>query len=121
LFLINHPLSLIFMLKTLFSKFILYFHCLSSLDYTNLLTLPQYSGISNNNYVQVIHFYTQLAENYSSINLRTVGITDSGHPLHLVTFSPSEIFNFKELQKENAILLINNGIHPGEPDGIEAT
>jgi hypothetical protein len=31
-------------------------------------------------------------------------------------------FNLAEIQKKNkAILLINNGIHAGEPDGIDAT
>lgn len=77
--------------------------------------------IQQKTYVEVISFYEALKKNHSSINIKTFGQTDSGHPLHLVTFSPSGNFDFSELQKEKAIILINNGIHPGEPDGIEAT
>jgi hypothetical protein len=48
--------------------------------------------------------------------------TDSGKPLHLVTFNPNRSFEseFSPVQKQN-ILLINNGIHPGESDGIDAS
>jgi hypothetical protein len=35
-------------------------------------------------------------------------------------FNPEKQFNL-EIQKNKAILLINNGIHAGEPDGIDAT
>jgi hypothetical protein len=46
--------------------------------------------------------------------------TDSGEPLHLVIFNPEKSFNLAEIQKNKAVL-INNGIHAGEPDGIDAT
>jgi hypothetical protein len=35
-------------------------------------------------------------------------------------FNPEKQFNLAEIQNK-AILLINNGIHAGEPDGIDAT
>lgn len=50
-----------------------------------------------------------------------MGLTDSGEPLHIVTFSPENDFDFKSLEKNKVMLLINNGIHAGEPDGIDAT
>ena len=53
--------------------------------------------------------------------MEEMGLTDSGEPLHIVTFNPDKQFDFKKIQKEKAVLLINNGIHPGEPDGIDAT
>ena len=51
-----------------------------------------------------------------------MGHTDSGEPLHLVTFNPNRTFEteFSDERKQN-ILLINNGIHPGESDGIDAS
>lgn len=76
---------------------------------------------NKNSYHEVISFYENLSNNSNKIQMLEVGNTDSGHPLHLVTFSPDGNFNFSELQKNKAIILINNGIHPGEPDGIEAT
>jgi hypothetical protein len=35
-------------------------------------------------------------------------------------FNPEKSFNLAEIQKKT-VLLINNGIHAGEPDGIDAT
>jgi len=67
-----------------------------------------------------------------------MGITDSGKPFHLVIFISDKTFGFNKihLPKKNTILinnfnkihlpkkntiLINNGIHPSEPDGIDAS
>jgi hypothetical protein len=72
-------------------------------------------------YGDVIDFYIKLAKEFSSINIQTIGSTDSGKPLHLVTFSAQGDFNFQKLAENKTILLINNGIHPGESDGIDAT
>ncbi len=55
------------------------------------------------------------------VHVQNIGATDSGRPLHLVTYNPDGDFNFKKLQENKAIVLINNGIHPGESDGIDAT
>jgi hypothetical protein len=36
--------------------------------------------------------------------------------------SPDKDFNFESIRKKNKrVILINNGIHPGEPDGIDAS
>ena len=41
--------------------------------------------------------------------------------MHLVTLNGEANFNFSEIRQNKRILLINNGIHPGESDGIDAT
>ncbi|RKR06998.1 zinc carboxypeptidase [Maribacter vaceletii] len=79
------------------------------------------SGQQTATYDEVISFYLKLAKEYSSINVQTIGETDSGHPLHLVTFNPEGEFNFKKIDPKKITILVNNGIHPGEPDGIDAT
>ncbi|WP_037315202.1 M14 family metallopeptidase [Salegentibacter sp. Hel_I_6] len=78
-------------------------------------------GKETGTYEEVIDFYTQLAKSSDKISLEEFGETDSGKPLHLVVYSPSEDFDFEGLRGENSIILINNGIHPGESDGIDAT
>lgn len=78
-------------------------------------------GLETATYVQVIDFYIKLAKEFSEINIQTIGSTDSGKPLHIVTFNSSDGFNFKKITKDKTIILINNGIHPGESDGIDAT
>lgn len=72
-------------------------------------------------YLQVIDFYIQLAKEFPEINIQTIGNTDSGYPLHVVTFNSDGDFNFQKIGKDKIIVLINNGIHPGESDGIDAT
>lgn len=72
-------------------------------------------------YAETIDFYIKLAKNFPEINIQTIGETDSGYPLHLVTFNLDGEFNFKKIRENKTIILINNGIHPGESDGIDAT
>ncbi len=69
-------------------------------------------------YQQTIDFYRLLADNYPQISLMGIGMTDSGKPLHLVVYNSDKIFDFDKITKST--ILINNGIHPGEPDGIDA-
>ncbi len=72
-------------------------------------------------YLQTIDFYIQLAKEFPQINIQTIGETDSGLPLHIVTFNSESDFNFQKIGNDKVIILINNGIHPGESDGIDAT
>ena len=74
------------------------------------------NGLETVTYDQTITFYQNLANKYPEIKIQKMGSTDSGKPLHLVTFS----INSQDKYSKNTIL-INNGIHPGEPDGIDAS
>ena len=80
------------------------------------------NGTETATYEQTIGFYSDLAENYPEISIQAIGETDSGKPLHIVTLNSNNEFNFEAIRKNGKrILLINNGIHPGESDGIDAT
>ncbi len=70
-------------------------------------------------YEQTIEFYKKLAKSYPEIKIQKVGMTDVGTPLHLVLFDTDKNFNPLETRKNT--ILINNGIHPGEPDGVDAS
>lgn len=72
-------------------------------------------------YSETIEFYMALAKEFPEINIQTVGETDSGYPLHVVTYNPDGDFNFKKIGQKKTVILINNGIHPGESDGIDAS
>ena len=70
-------------------------------------------GLETATYQQTIQFYNNLAEAYSEISIDSIGETDSGKPLHIVTFNKDEVFDFSKIREKNKrILLINNGIHP---------
>ena len=89
-------------------------------DFTTVFEKSQ--GFETATYQETISYYKELANNYSEISIEAIGETDSGKPLHIVTLNPNANgFDFEKLRKENRILLINNGIHPGESDGIDAT
>ena len=73
-------------------------------------------------YHQVLPYYQQLARKYDQIKIMKYGPTDSGEPLHLVVLSKDKNFAPGDVRRKNKrILLINNGIHPGEPEGIDAS
>ena len=71
---------------------------------------------------ETIEYYRYLDEKHPEALLMEVGLTDVGKPLHLFLISDNELFT-PELVRDNnkSILLINNGIHPGEPCGIDAS
>jgi hypothetical protein len=77
------------------------------------------NGNQSATYQETIAYYSLLSKGFPSIKIEEMGLTDSGERLHLVLFDRDKKFNLK--QKNKAVLLINNGIHPGEPDGIDAT
>jgi hypothetical protein len=90
----------------------------------NNFTTPFERGNGNQSttYEECIAFYEKLDESFANIQMIYKGTTDSGKPLHLVLFSSEGKFDFDEyFTKNKAVILINNGIHAGEPDGIDAT
>jgi hypothetical protein len=73
-------------------------------------------------YDEGIAFYQLLARNFRTIQMKEKGLTDSGKPLHLVLYSKSKQFDIQKLKAQGkAILFINNAIHPGESDGVDAS
>ncbi|MDX1317412.1 M14 family metallopeptidase [Xanthomarina gelatinilytica] len=95
---------------------------LSSQSPKEFLTVFEKSeGKETGTYSEVIRFYKNLSATYPEISMQEMGLTDSGLPLHMVVFNTDTYFDFSEIKKSKRILLINNGIHPGEPDGIDAT
>ena len=71
---------------------------------------------------EAISFYRDLDEKYDEATLLEMGMTDAGQPLHLfIISSDGESIPAKIHDEGKAIVLINNGIHPGEPEGIDAS
>lgn len=73
-------------------------------------------------YFEIIDWWQKLDQQSGKVKMLTMGMTDAGYPLHLVVVSNNGDYNFENIRKNNKrIILINNGIHPGEPDGIDAS
>lgn len=89
------------------------------------------NGNQTATYQECINFYRTLSKEQPSVSLLTYGSTDCGEPLHLVvvTNGIAPIDSKKERQdfikkikrEEKAVLMVMNGIHPGEPEGIDAS
>src|ERR1700740_3507765 len=80
------------------------------------------NGIQTPTYFEIIDWWQKLDKQSEKVKVLTIGMTDAGYPLHLVIVSADKNFNPESLRKKNKrIILINNGIHPGEPDGIDAS
>nr|WP_294777777.1 M14 family zinc carboxypeptidase [uncultured Flavobacterium sp.] len=78
------------------------------------------NGNQTADYAEILRFYNQLDADFETIKTQTFGVTDSGEPLRVVIFDTDKTFDYPS-KPEKIFLLINNGIHAGEPDGIDAT
>ncbi len=79
-------------------------------------------GTEASAYVQTIDFFTRADAQSKQIRMIEKGTTDAGYPLHVVLVSPDGNFDPNAWQKQGkVIIMINNSIHPGEPDGTDAS
>jgi len=104
------------------------YHLLSLLLFFTMTTSAQLTPYEKSGkketatYDEVIAHYKLLAKTYPQARLLSYGNTDFGKPLHLLVLSAEKNFDPAAIRKANKrVLLINNGIHPGEPEGIDAS
>ncbi len=92
--------------------------CLSGVLFFSLLFLKVngqlFQGNTSASYEEAIGTYTRLAEENPDVRFDVVGSTDIGRPLHLFVID-------RPSTQPKATVLVNNGIHPGEPCGIDAS
>lgn len=87
-----------------------------------LTVFEETNGQHTGTYQQVIRFYQGLDERSDKVQMQSMGTTDAGYPLHLVLFSNDGVFDPRRWHAAGkVVILVNNGIHPGEPDGIDAS
>jgi hypothetical protein len=73
-------------------------------------------------YAQIMDWWNAADRASKKISVMQKGPTDAGFPLHLALISDQGYTTVGQAQKDGKlIILINNGIHPGEPDGIDAS
>jgi Zinc carboxypeptidase len=85
---------------------------------------PFSAGNTTPSYSQIVGFYEKLHQQYPNITRwETLGPSDAGFPLRVFLIVPplqeplgKELSNLAPIR-----VLINNGIHPGEPEGINAS
>ncbi|MCI0716429.1 MAG: M14 family metallopeptidase [Chlorobi bacterium] len=92
-------------------------------NYINSQMTPfEKNKLTTTTYDECIGFYKSLDKKYEQVKMIEAGETDIGRPLHLVIISKDKVFEPEEVRKNGKVILfVNNGIHPGEPDGIDAS
>lgn len=89
---------------------------------SQLCRFEKSNGTETATYFEAVQWYKDLDKTAPAVLVKEMGLTDAGYPLHLVLVSADGKFDPVQWHKQNkAVILINNGIHPGEPDGIDAS
>ncbi|MBK1889408.1 peptidase M14 [Undibacterium sp. 14-3-2] len=70
---------------------------------------------------ECIQFYQRLAAAFPrTLQFFEIGRSDAGRPLHAGVVTADGVFDREQLQREGRpVFFNNNGIHPGEPEGID--
>jgi Zinc carboxypeptidase len=80
------------------------------------------NGRQTATFVEAIEYYKKLSTTYNTVMLGDAGITDNGYPLKVVYYTKDGKFTKDDWKKNNrVVIMINNDIHPGEPDGVDAS
>ena len=105
----------------LFTCFALLF--INFINAQNITTVFEKSnGTKTPTYFEAIDWWQKLDAQSGKVKMLTMGMTDAGYPLHLIVVANNGDYNFDNIRKNNKrVILVNNGIHPGEPDGIDAS
>lgn len=106
-------MRLAFTIQFLF--FLFHFDCFSQKLAKNYLQNETY------NYQDLIEVYKNFDLQSEQLNLIECGESDAGFPIHLAVFNNLKKFDASKRNENDLVLLIMNGIHPGESDGIDAS
>ena len=95
---------------------------LFSLSQKHITQFEASGGKESPTYENIIAWWEALDATTPMVQILEMGPTDAGFPLHLIIVSTDNKTDIKAIQAAGKnIIFINNGIHPGEPDGIDAT
>lgn len=96
-------------------------NCILSIAQSPLLN-QKYEQNYTPTYNEVVEMYKLLDAHYENATLVENGLTDSGKPLHTFIINSKKEFTPEKIKAQGkSVLLINNGIHAGEPCGIDAS
>ena len=90
----------------------------------NELQTPYEKGNRNQTatWAECIAWYEELARRYPSVlSFGVAGQSDGGVPIHAGVVSADGVFDRERIKAEGRpVFFNNNGIHPGEPEGIDS-
>jgi hypothetical protein len=90
----------------------------------NQLNTPFEKGNQNQTttWSECIAWYEDLAKRYPNVlRFGVVGASDAGVPIHAGVVSADGVFDREQIKSaRRPVFFNNNGIHPGEPEGVDA-
>lgn len=90
--------------------------------FSNMEAQWTFTGDTSATWQEAIARFTRMDSLYEGAKLTVIGKDDDGHPIHLFILSDGSGFTPDSIRAAGKnILWITNGIHPGEPDGIDAS
>lgn len=93
------------------------------LIFSTSLSFAQHVSFSKNTtptWQECIQMFEAMDDSSDIAELLTIGKGDSGKPIHLFIISKDRNFFPEHFDREKSVVFINNAIHPGEPDGVDA-
>jgi hypothetical protein len=91
---------------------------------SNELTTPFEKGNQNQTttWADCIAWYEELAKRFPRVlRFSQIGSSDAGVPIHAGVVSADGLFDRFEIKRDQRpVFFNNNGIHPGEPEGVDA-
>lgn len=88
------------------------------------LRTPYEQGNHNQttSWADCIAWYEMLAQRYPTVlSFRQIGVSDMGVPMHAGVVSADGVFDIAAIKAAGRpVFFNNNGIHPGEPEGVDA-
>ena len=79
-------------------------------------------GTETATFFECMDFYKKLDQSSGKMSIRQMGMSDAGYPYNIVLYSNDGLFDPRQWHARNKlVMLIINGIHPGEPDGVDAS
>ena len=95
---------------------------LAATDTTLVTPYERSGGKRTATYEEIMSFYKKLKETYTTIGQGDMGPSDNGYPMRYVAYTNDGKLEKEEIRTSNkVVILVNNGIHAGEPDGIDAS
>ena len=100
---------------------VLFVACRQPIEHDLTTVFEKSNGTKSANYWEGINWWKSLATNSAYVQMQEFGMTDAGYPLHIITLSKEGLSLNEVKTSTRATLFINNAIHPGEPDGVDAS
>lgn len=92
-------------------------------NFISLISFAQhipFSGNTTPTYHECVAIFSEIDQKYDYARLTKIGTGDIGKPIHLFIINKEMEFSPEHFNPTKSVVFINNAIHPGEPDGVDA-